>query len=47
MHPKKKKLCFVLMPFKKELKEVYNNAIKPACEQAGFKSLRVDELKPK
>ena len=45
MPPKKKKLCFVLMPFKKELKEVYTKAIQPACELAGFKSLRVDELK--
>ena len=32
------------MPFKDELKDVYWKAIKPACERAGFKSLRVDEL---
>ena len=40
-----KKLCFVLMPFKEEMKTVYDDAIKPAIEAAGFKSLRVDELK--
>ena len=39
------KLCFVLMPFKEEMREVYDIAIKPAIEQAGFTSLRVDELK--
>ena len=27
------------------MKEVYREAIKPACEKAGFASLRVDELK--
>ncbi|UCE08082.1 MAG: SUMF1/EgtB/PvdO family nonheme iron enzyme, partial [bacterium] len=45
MPAKKRKLCFVLMPFKDEMKEVYRKAIKPACEQAGFNCLRVDELK--
>ncbi|MGH7450615.1 MAG: hypothetical protein ACRENG_04685, partial [bacterium] len=45
MPAEKKKLCFVLMPFKDELKEVYWQAIKPACDQASFLSLRVDELK--
>ena len=45
MPANKKKLCFVLMPFKDEMKEVYWKAIKPACEQAGFRCLRVDELK--
>ncbi len=39
------KLCFVLMPFKDALKEVYWQAIKPACAKAGFEALRVDELK--
>jgi len=34
------KLCFVLMPFKDDMKEVYWGAIKPACEKAGFTSLR-------
>lgn len=39
------KLCFVLMPFKDDMKEVYRDAIKPACKRASFVSLRVDELK--
>ncbi len=41
---KKERLCFVIMPFKGELKEVYQKAIKPACVEAGFKPLRVDEV---
>jgi len=45
MPNEKKKLCFVLMPFKDALKDVYWKAIKPACLKAGFDSLRVDELK--
>jgi hypothetical protein len=45
MPGKTKKRCFVLMPFKENLKEVYWNAIRPACIKAGFESLRVDELK--
>lgn len=45
MSVKTQKLCFVLMPFKEDLKEVYTTAIKPACHKAGFVSLRVDELK--
>ena len=32
------------MPFKDELKDVYWKAIKPACDSAGFRALRVDEL---
>lgn len=44
MPPKKKKLCFVLMPFKDEMKEVYGKAIKPAAAEAGFECLRMDEL---
>ncbi len=43
--PDSKKLCFIIMPFKDDMKEVYREAIKPACEKAGFVSLRVDELK--
>jgi len=43
--PDPKKLCFVIMPFKDDMKDVYRDAIKPACEQAGFVALRVDELK--
>ncbi|MDZ7319996.1 MAG: nucleoside 2-deoxyribosyltransferase, partial [candidate division KSB1 bacterium] len=38
------KLCFVLMPFREELKAVYTDAIQPACERAGFKAVRADEL---
>ena len=45
MPRKKKRLCFVLMPFKDEMKDVYWSAIKPACEEAGYRNLRVDELK--
>ena len=37
-------LCFVLMPFREDLKTVYTEAIKTACEQAGFKAVRADEL---
>ena len=44
MPAKKQKLSFVLMPFKDELKDVYWKAIKPACDSAGFRALRVDEL---
>ena len=43
--PDPKKLCFIIMPFKDDMKDVYREAIKPACEKAGFVSLRVDELK--
>lgn len=32
------------MPFKDEFKQVYHDAINPACEKANFQSLRVDEL---
>ncbi|MCU0645611.1 MAG: SUMF1/EgtB/PvdO family nonheme iron enzyme, partial [bacterium] len=45
MPTKKKKLCFVLMPFKDEMKEVYWKAIKPAAEDVEFDCLRVDERK--
>lgn len=39
------KLCFVIMPFEKHMDEVYSKAIKPACDEAGFTSRRVNELK--
>ncbi len=45
MATKNKKLCFVLMPFKDDMKEVYWKGIKPRCVKAGFDALRVDELK--
>ncbi len=38
------KLCFVIMPFSKERKEVYKFGIAPACQQAGYETKRVDEL---
>ncbi len=38
------KLCFVIMSFDEKRLEVYQNAIKPACEKAGFTPVRVDEL---
>jgi hypothetical protein len=44
MPSKKDRLCFVLMPFQDDLKEVYSKAIKPACEKVGFTALRADEL---
>ncbi len=43
--PDSEKLCFVIMPFKDELKSVYSQAIKPAVIKCGFDCLRVDELK--
>lgn len=36
--------CFVLMPFSKEMKEVYDYAIKPAAESCGYKCERADEF---
>jgi len=38
------KLCFVIMPFSKERKEVYKFGIAPACQQTGYETKRVDEL---
>ncbi|MCG3156770.1 MAG: hypothetical protein DKINENOH_03394 [bacterium] len=38
------KLCFVLMPFRKELDRVYTEAIKSACDKAGFTAVRADDL---
>ncbi|MDX9954940.1 MAG: hypothetical protein RBT75_12625 [Anaerolineae bacterium] len=39
-----KPFCFVIMPFNDELSQVYEDAIKPAVEQAGLKCVRVDEI---
>lgn len=36
--------CFVIMPFSRELKPVYDDAIKPAAEAEGFECVRVDEI---
>ncbi|MCI0443939.1 hypothetical protein L0152_12095 [bacterium] len=44
MPTENQKLCFVLMPFHTGMKQVYTDAIKPACEKANFKPLRADEL---
>jgi hypothetical protein len=38
------KLCFVIMPFKEERWEVFKHGIEPACVQAGFQAVRVDQL---
>ncbi len=43
--PKTPKLCFVIMPFSEERKEVYKHGIAPACRRADFAPVRVDELK--
>ncbi len=39
----KEKIGFVIMPFKPELKEVYEHIIKPAVEECGFTCIRADE----
>lgn len=36
--------CFVLMPFKEELKEIYLEIYKPICIELGFDCWRVDEI---
>jgi hypothetical protein len=36
--------CFVIMPFKDEMKGVYDSAIKPAVESQGLKCIRVDQI---
>ena len=35
--------CFVIMPFRRELQEVYDHGIKPAVESSGYSCLRVDD----
>ncbi len=45
MTQEKQKICFVIMPFSEERLEVYKYAVAPACEAAGFRAVRVDELK--
>jgi len=37
-------LCFVLMPFRKQFNEIYQNHIKPVVEKNGFNVLRADDL---
>ena len=38
------KFIFVLMPFAKEYKEIYDDVIKPLVKEMGLKSLRADEI---
>src|SRR5579862_7687682 len=38
------KKCFVLMPFKTELREVYTEVYVPVCEKNSLKCWRVDEI---
>jgi SAM-dependent methyltransferase len=39
----KKKICFVIMPFRIELKEVYDYGIKPAIDNCEYECVRADE----
>jgi len=39
-----KKKCFVLMPFKERLKEIYTEVYKPVCSENGIDCWRVDEI---
>jgi nucleoside 2-deoxyribosyltransferase len=39
-----KKLCFIIMPFRKELEEVYSHGIKPAVEESGYRCVRAKEI---
>lgn len=40
-----RRLCFVLMPFKDEYRQVYDFVIKPTIEGMGFECVRADDLK--
>jgi hypothetical protein len=40
----KEKLCFVLMPFRKEYRQVYDFVLKPTLQDLGFTCLRADDL---
>lgn len=46
---RKKKTCFVIMPFKNEewLPQVYQLSIEPAVKAAGFRCVRADEISKK
>ena len=39
-----KKICFVLMPFKEEYRQVYDVVIKPTVESMGMNCIRADDL---
>ncbi len=41
---KRSKTCFILMPFSAPFNEYYEKIYRPAIKEAGFKSLRVDEI---
>jgi hypothetical protein len=41
---KPEKKCFVLMPFKSEMKEVYDEVYVPVCKKNDIKCWRVDEI---
>jgi hypothetical protein len=50
-HKRGEKVCFVMMPFtepddypSEHFKRVYRYIIQPACEQAGYKPVRVDDI---
>lgn len=40
------KLCFIAMSFDDTVKDLYTDAIKPACQATGFEAFRVDEYHP-
>lgn len=40
----KSKTCFILMPFSAPFNEYYERIYKPAIEETGFRSLRVDDI---
>lgn len=39
-----KNLCFILMPFRDEFSELYEDIIKPTIEETGLISIRADEI---
>jgi hypothetical protein len=43
-YPVRKDLCFVLMPFRQELDQLYQDVIKPAVESQGLRCVRSDEI---
>lgn len=40
----KKDYCFVIMPFNKEMQDVYEDVIKPSIEESGIRCIRADEM---
>ncbi len=41
----KKKLCFVLMPFKETYRQVYDVVLKPTVEGLGYECIRADDIR--